>query len=193
MKIEDYPAQGRLSDAGEAYVAETLKLGEGVAHEDVAYGDDVYQQVAVFTPEAGQANGTILMMMHGGGWTNGYKEVMAFQAPPLTAAGIVVVSVGYRLAPANVFPTGYEDTLQGNAWVYNNAARYGGDPERLFVSGHSAGGHYTALMAVTRDWQEDLGLPENVMRLAADFGGLRLWRGVRPVDAATFSRPREYR
>ena len=164
MKIEDYPAQGRLSDAGEAYVAETLKRGEGVAHENVAYGDDVYQQVAVFTPEAGQANGTILMMMHGGGWTNGYKEVMAFQAPPLTAAGIVVVSVGYRLAPANVFPTGYEDTLQGIAWVYNNAARYGGDPERLFVSGHSAGGHYAALMAVTRDWQEDLGLPENVIR-----------------------------
>ena len=163
MKIEDYPAQDRLSDAGEAYVAETLQRGADVPREDVAYGDDVYQQVAVFAPPAGNANGTILVGMHGGGWTNGYKEVMAFQAPPMTDAGVLFISLGYRLAPAQVFPTGYEDTLKGIAWVYNNAARYGGDPSRLFVSGHSAGGHYAALMAVKRDWQQAHGLPQDVV------------------------------
>ena len=164
MKIEEYPPQDRLSDAGEDYIAETLSRGESIAREDIAYGDDIYQQVAVFAPDEDKANGTILMVMHGGGWTNGYKEVMAFQAPPLTAAGILVVSVGYRLAPSNIFPTGYEDTLAGLAWINNNAARFGGNPDRLFVSGHSAGGHYAALMAVTRSWQKGLGLPENVIR-----------------------------
>ena len=164
MKIEDYPAQDRLSDAGEAYVAEALQWGADVPREDVAYGDDAYQQVAVFAPPTDKANGTVLIAMHGGGWTNGYKEVMAFQAPPMTAAGIIVVSIGYRLAPDHLFPVGYEDTLDGLAWVYNNIARYGGDISRIFVSGHSAGGHYAALMAVKRDWQEPRGLPKDVVR-----------------------------
>jgi acetyl esterase/lipase len=88
--------------------------------------------------------------MHGGGWTNGYKEWMAFMAPALVDAGVAFASVGYRLAPEHGFPTGFNDACDGMALLIERAGAYGADPGRLFVGGHSAGGHYAALMALTR-------------------------------------------
>ena len=103
-------------------------------------------------------------MIHGGGWTSGYKEWMAFMAPVFNRAGIGFVSIGYRLAPAHVFPAGLDDCMNGLKWVYENIGKLNGDPSRLFISGHSAGGHQTSLMAVRRDWQEGYGLPADVVR-----------------------------
>jgi acetyl esterase/lipase len=116
----------------------------------------------VFRPQ--KATGPVLLFFHGGGWTNGYKEWMSFMAPAMSAAGIVFVSAGYRLAAKAVFPTGLMDTAAAVAWVYRTVSSHGGDPERLFVGGHSAGGHYTALLAVRRDWQTAIRLPRDVIR-----------------------------
>ena len=163
MKIDDYPPQEPTPAFAAEYAAEVKRRSE-VPHEDIAYGDDIYQRVAVFAPALGTANGTVLAAIHGGGWTSGYKEWMAFQAPAFNAAGVLFISIGYRLAPTHVFPAGYDDVRHGIAWIQANAAGYGGDPERLFVTGHSAGGHYAALMAVKRDWQAELDLPRDVIR-----------------------------
>ena len=161
MKIGDYPPQEPTPAFAAEYAAE-VKRRSDVPHEDIAYGDDIYQRVAVFAPE--EPGGTVLAAIHGGGWTSGYKEWMAFQAPVFTAAGVLFVSIGYRLAPTHRFPAGYDDVRRAIAWIHDNAAVYGGDPGRLFVTGHSAGGHYAALMAVKRDWQAALGLPPDVIR-----------------------------
>ena len=161
MKIDDYPPQEPTPAFAAEYAAE-VKRRSDVPHEDIAYGDDIYQRVAVFAPE--EPGGTVLAAIHGGGWTSGYKEWMAFQAPAFTAVGVLFVSIGYRLAPTHRFPVGYDDVRRAIAWIHGNAAGYGGDPERLFVTGHSAGGHYAALMAVKRDWQAALRLPPDVIR-----------------------------
>jgi len=162
MRIEDYPPQEPFSGLGEAYHAAVMERGAGIAAIDISYGDDPYQGIALHVPA--KPNGTVLAFMHGGGWTNGYKEWMAFMAPSLTAQGILFASIGYRLAPQNVFPAGFDDAADGVAALHKSVADYGGDPSRIFVGGHSAGGHYTALLAVRDDWQAPRGLPSHIVR-----------------------------
>ncbi len=161
MRIEDYPPQEPFTAIGEAYHAAVMARAGGAAIE-IAYGADPYQAIALHVPPT--PNGTVLAFMHGGGWTNGYKEWMAFMAPPLTAEGILFASIGYRLAPQTVFPAGFEDAADALALLHREAAAHGGDPARIFVGGHSAGGHYAALLAVSDGWQEPRGLPRTVVR-----------------------------
>jgi arylformamidase len=75
---------------------------------------------------------------------------MRFMAPALVDAGIAFASVGYRLAPVHMFPTGFDDACSGIDLLIDRAASYDADASRIFVGGHSAGGHYAALMALTR-------------------------------------------
>ncbi len=165
-----YPGDEPLSGIGGKYHARVQELGAGITGETFAYGDDPYQEVAVFA--APNPNGTVVAFMHGGGWTNGYKEWMAFMAPPMTSAGITFVSIGYRLAPESTWPAGVEDAAAGIAWIYKNIATHGGNPDRIFVGGHSAGGHHASWLAVRADWQETVGVPPDVIRGALPVSGV---------------------
>jgi acetyl esterase/lipase len=170
MRLEDYPPQEPPSDAGKRYGEECWRRGEGIAADEHAYGPDPYQRLLVM--QAPEPTGEVLLFWHGGGWTSGYKEWMAFMAPAFTAAGITFVTAGYRLAPQHVFPTGFEDCAAALAWVHANATRLGADPARIFVGGHSAGGHHAALLATRRDWQQRHGLPADVIRGALPLSGV---------------------
>ena len=162
MKAEDYPPQEPFGDLAKSAHAILTERAAGVDAKDFNYGADPYQSVAVCPAE--QPNGDVVLMIHGGGWVNGYKEWMNFMAPALNAADITFVSIGYRLAPQHMFPTAVEDCMDGLAWTHQSIAEHGGDPSRLFLGGHSAGGHHSSLMAVRRDWQASRGLPEDVVR-----------------------------
>ena len=162
MRPVDYPPQEPLSQVAIPYGEACIARSFGVPFEDVVWGDDPYQSVAVYP--APQPNGAVVAFVHGGGWTSGYKEWMGFIAPAFTARGIVFASLGYRLAPRHVFPAGLDDVAAGLAALVKAAPRWGGDPKRLVIGGHSAGGHYTALLAVRRDWQAALGLPADVVK-----------------------------
>ena len=152
MNLEHYPAQDLLSPLGAAYQQRILALGAGLTGEEHAYGTDPYQSLAVFP--AAKPTGDVLVFFHGGGWTNGYKEWMYFMAPAFQAQGITFVSAGYRLAPAHVFPTGLEDCADAVAWVVRHVRTEAGQASRVFIGGHSAGGHYAALLGVTSAWRE---------------------------------------
>lgn len=184
MQPDAYPPQEPFTEIGAKYHADVMRRGAGIAGEEVVHGSDPYQSLCVFPAPA--PSGEVLAVMHGGGWTNGYKEWMAFMAPAFTAAGITFVSLGYRLAPRHVFPAGFEDALDGVRWIHENIARYGGDPGRIFVGGHSAGGHYAALMALRDDWQAPRGLPEDIIRGALPISGT-YWFG---ADSGLSMRPR---
>lgn len=162
MRLGHYPPQEPLSPLGLAYQERILALGEGVSGHEAAYGDDAYQTLTVFRPEV--PSDDVLVFFHGGGWTSGYKEWMYFMAPALTAQGVTLVSAGYRLAPQHVFPVGLDDAADAVAWAWRNIAAHGGDPRRLFVGGHSAGGHYAAMLAVSAGWREARALPADVLR-----------------------------
>jgi arylformamidase len=139
MKLADYPPQEPLSEAGAAYSAECWKRGEGIAGEDIGYGPDAYQRLLLFKPA--RPDGRVLLFWHGGGWTSGYKEWMGFMAPAFIAAGITFISAGYRLATQHAFPAGLEDCRSALAWAKKEV------PGEIFIGGHSAGGHYAAMLA----------------------------------------------
>ena len=170
MRVEDYPPQEPLPEFARAYADEVMRRGEGVRCTDYSYGADPYQGISLQVPE--KPNGTVLALVHGGGWTCGYKEHMNFIGPSVTAANVIFASIGYRLAPGNVFPACADDVAAAIAWLHDHAGEFGGDPGRIFAGGHSAGGHLTALLAVRRDWQAARGLPEGVPgEVAGDVAG----------------------
>lgn len=167
---DSYPAQEPFSELGERNHAHVRELSKGIDGLTFAYGDDPYQEVAVFP--AVDPDGTVVAFMHGGGWTNGYKEWMAYMAPALGANGITFASIGYRLAPAVTWPDNANDAAAAIAWIHTNIADHGGDPGRVFVGGHSAGGHLSAWLAVRDDWQARQGLPVDVIRGALPVSGV---------------------
>ena len=180
-----YPPQDPLSPLGEAYSANALELGADVrGGEDAAYGSDPQQRLTVFRPI--DPSGIVLVLFHGGGWTNGYKEWMYLMAPPLNAAGVTVVCPTYRLAPKHVFPAGFDDCADAMAWVQANVVAPLGDKARLFVGGHSAGGHYAALLAVTDGWKAARELPAGLLAGCLPISGVYLFG----EDSGLSARPR---
>jgi acetyl esterase/lipase len=147
-----------------------MMMSSGVPFQEFQYGADPYQSIAIYSPT--KPDGRIFAFVHGGGWVSGYKEWMTFMAPAFTAHGITFASIGYRLAPKHVFPAAYEDCAAAVQWLWENAASFKADPKRLAVGGHSAGGHYTALLAVKRDWQSQFVLPTDVIKLCLPISGV---------------------
>lgn len=136
---------------------------------DIAFGEDYYQKLDLYLPDeaalAGHSGGVpVILFCHGGGWTFGYKEWNGFMAPALIDLPAIFVSLSYRLAPENKFPAPLDDVLAGLSWVYDNIADHGGDPERLFLGGWSAGAALAALATVRRDLYADYGLPDDVIK-----------------------------
>ena len=162
MKLADYPPQEPLSALGASYQERVIARSAGIEGREFAYGDDPYQRLTVYPADS--ATGEVLVFFHGGGWTSGYKEWMAFMAPALQARGITFVTPGYRLAPGHLFPVGFDDAGDALGWMHAHAGEHGGDARRIFVGGHSSGGHYAALLAATGDWQRRRGLPADVVR-----------------------------
>jgi arylformamidase len=146
MRIEDYPPQAPRAEASAEYHRIVTGLCDGVEGIDAAYGDDVYQHVALYVPE--RPNGRVLAYIHGGRWSYGYKEYAGFMAPPLNEAGVILASIGHRLVPAVDFKGGFADINAGMDWVRDHVDAYGGDPDQLFVAGHSSGGHYASMYAL---------------------------------------------
>ncbi len=106
---------------------------------------DVYRRAG--TPVSGAP---VLLQVHGGGWTIGNKDQ---QGIPLmlhmAARGWVCVAINYRLSPRHAFPTHLVDVKRSIAWIRKNIEEYGGDPSYIAITGGSAGGHLTALAALT--------------------------------------------
>lgn len=90
----------------------------------------------------------VVLLIHGGGWSGGDKQVHNYIGPPLARAGYLAVSANYRLAPKHPWPAAVDDCRAALEWVRTHAARHGGDPSRIALMGESAGGHLSALLGL---------------------------------------------
>lgn len=133
-------------------------LGDYDRLRNLDYGREPRQQLDVYMPERVQPGGApVIVFWHGGGWTDGDKDLYRFVGAALAEAGFVAVLPNYRLYPQSKFPAFVEDGALALRWVRENAARHGGDPGRLFVAGHSAGAHEAALLAYDPRWLAAVG------------------------------------
>ncbi|MDB5414130.1 MAG: hypothetical protein JWR10_2465 [Rubritepida sp.] len=98
-------------------------------------------------PARGAKNAPLLIFIHGGFWRGGEKRVFSFLAEPYAEAGVAVALIGYELAPAVTLTRIVEQIVQAVAWLNAHAARLGFDASRVTISGHSAGGHLSALLS----------------------------------------------
>jgi acetyl esterase len=104
--------------------------------------------IRIFTPE-GDGRLPILMNFHGGGWVLGSVEATDEVSRYLAnGAGCIVISVEYRLAPESKFPAAADDCFAATVWASENAASFGGDADRLAVTGGSAGGNLATVVAL---------------------------------------------
>ena len=133
------------------------------APQRVAYGPTPVEMLDIFRAHA--ANAPVMVFVHGGAWRTGSAKNYAFPAENFVHAGAHYVALDFT----NVIESGgdlmpmIEQVRRGIAWVAKNAASFGGDPNRIYVSGHSSGGHLGGCALIT-DWQKDFGLPRDVIK-----------------------------
>jgi acetyl esterase/lipase len=141
---------------------------------DIAYADGPRRTLDVYAPRPAAPPAPVLVFFYGGGWTSGAKAMYRFVGAGLAARGVFVVIPDYRLYPDVRFPAFMDDAAAAVAWTHANAASFGGDPHRLFLMGHSAGGQIAALLALDARYLRSVGLsPERdvcgVIGLAAPY------------------------
>ena len=125
-----------------------------LASVDIAYGPLARQQLDVYTPTvtAPPAGWPVVVFFYGGTWTTGDRRDYRFMGEALAERGILTVVADYRLYPEVRYPDFLKDSALAVAWSLDNAARLGGDPKRMFVMGHSAGGYNAAMIALDPRW-----------------------------------------
>ena len=168
MGFENLVPQTRINPDADRYGERCLERSRAVATTmscamDVEYGPEPEHRLDVWMPGgAGPSGGApVLVFFHGGGFTHGYKEWCGFMAPALAPS--LLVAVRYRLMPGVAYPAPMLDAVAAVAWLRSHIATYGGDPDRLVVGGHSAGGAIAACLRTRPDWLAAHGLgPEAI-------------------------------
>ena len=136
--------------------------------DDQSYGTDARQQLDVYQPAADIKNAPLVVFFYGGSWSSGERADYRFVGEALASQGIVCVVADYRLSPAVRYPVFVQDSALAVRWAFDNAARLGADPARVFVMGHSAGAYNAAMLALDARWLRAVGL--NPARLAGWIG-----------------------
>ena len=129
----------------------TIPTGGVSVTRDVRYGDGARHQLDIYRADKPALSDTappIVVFFYGGSWKTGQRGDYLFVGERLAHLGAIAVIPDYRIYPAVRFPAFVEDGAQAVAWVQRNASRIGGDPARIAVAGHSAGGHIAAMLAL---------------------------------------------
>jgi acetyl esterase/lipase len=123
----------------------------------VAYGEGARQTLDVYRPNNAAA-APVVVFFYGGSWQGGNKATYLFVATALARHGYVTVVPDYRVYPEVRYPDFLEDGARAVRWAKDNAARFGGDPQKLLVMGHSAGAYIAAMLALDGRWLQKVGL-----------------------------------
>lgn len=161
--VSEYPELAKKRSAESQKARSTLK-----SWLDVPYGGSPREVLDIYP--AAQADAPVFVYYHGGYWRGGTKEDNCSFAPTFVKRGANVVIVEYDLCPKVTVSDIVRQARASIAWVYRHIERYNGAPSRLYISGHSAGGHLAA-MILAHDWQRE-GLPRELIKGAVLTSGV---------------------
>jgi acetyl esterase/lipase len=158
------------------------------AHKDIVYTDGAPEDVAkhkldLYLPKD-KKNFPVMIFLHGGSWRSGDRSWYALLGNRFAKAGIGVAIPSYRLMPKNPHPAQIEDAAAAFAWVYRKIADYGGDVTRIYVTGHSAGGHLAALLALDPEFLKKYDIPITAIRGVASMSGVYNVKNLQEFQAA---------
>lgn len=148
---------------------ESYALDENLRYREVSSSDEYMLErcvLDVYYPVEAAGFATVVWF-HGGGITGGEKYIPS----ELKNNGIAVVGVNYRLSPKVKNPTYIDDTAAAIAWVFANIDRYGGDPNRIFIAGHSAGGYLVTMVGLDKSWLATYGVDADRLAGIINFSG----------------------
>lgn len=146
--------------------------GVRTAVRGAAFGSDPRQKLDVYGPAGrADANLPVVVFFYGGGWVDGDRADYAFAGRAFAAQGFVVVVADYRLVPQVRFPAFVEDGALAVKWTRDNVSRFGGDPARIAVAGHSAGAYIAAMLSLDTRFLTNVGVDPAIVRGAALLSG----------------------
>jgi arylformamidase len=141
------------------------------AYKDIPYLnsewiDPKLVSLDIYTPVSRRPH-PVIVMIHGGAWRGGDKDTPAVAGTKslfFTSKNYIFVSINYQLSPDVIHPTHVKDVTLALVWILNNIAAYGGDPQQLYLMGHSSGGQLAALVATDESYLAVYGLKPNILR-----------------------------
>lgn len=139
-------------------VREDVRVDAGIA-----YGEGERRRLDVYAPAGAIEPAPVVVFFYGGSWNNGSRSDYAFVGHALASRGMVTVVADYRLYPEVRYPAFLEDSAHAVAWAAREIGRYGGNPQRLFVMGHSAGGYNAAMLALDARWLRGAGADPSML------------------------------
>jgi arylformamidase len=153
------------------WVAESAKTRATARCElELEYGTSYLEKLDLFFPET--PSKALLVFIHGGYWRSLDKNDFSFLAPAFTQQGVTVAMINYGLAPQLRVDDVVRQSRVALAWLAQNARRYGADANKIYVAGHSAGGHLAAMMAATHWPSVSTTLPLDLIKGAISISGL---------------------
>lgn len=134
------------------------------------------QTLNIFAPRNTSLLKNVLIFVHGGSWKGGKKSLYNFFGSRLARKGVVVVIIDYPLSPAVSYNGMTSAVAEATWWVQDHIEKYGGDPEKIFISGHSAGGHLAALVSIRDEYFDSLGIANPIQgTILIDAAGLDMY------------------
>lgn len=154
------------------YAKESEKVRAKLEHRlDVPFGPTLAEHLDLYPAPDLKHPAPILVYLHGGYWRSRTSKEFGFVARGPASRGVATVLVNYALCPKVTIDEIVRQVRAAVVWTYGNATSFGGDPERIHVAGHSAGGHLTAML-LTTDWEGDYRLPKDIVKGACAISGL---------------------
>ena len=177
------PQAGQHIDFWQKQSQEVLKA-TSQSRIQAFYGDGQFENLDIYCPEQTSKESTssrapVLIFIHGGYWRSLYKEDHAFVAPALNALGACTVVLNYDLCPNVTIEQITQQMLKAVAWVWAHIEEFGGDPNRIHLVGHSAGGHLSAMLMNAKWRKYNAQLPKDLVKSALSISGLHELESIR--------------
>lgn len=140
----------------------TLDAGVTLAGQDIAYAPGPRHKLDVYVPDEIDGTAPVLVFIYGGAWRQGTKADYPFVGHAFAAQGFVTVVPDYRLVPNVAYPDFLNDNAKAIKWVEDNIHLFGGDKERIFIAGHSAGAYNAVMLGMDRTYLTEAGVTEPI-------------------------------